>query len=110
MHDRHIVQAAIRGKDVEPPVVEDRAGIDSARLAIALAHVCRPVDRQTQRRALPSLGEHLKRIVDRLHEQVIASGQERGDHVHDLCQVGDLDHVCVADKTVEESGHDESVL
>ena len=49
-------------------------------------------------------------MEDGLDEHVVTTGLDRSDDVDNLCDVGDLHHVCVADKAVQETSHDQCVF
>ena len=95
---------------MQPVAVEDGAGIDVVHLAVAGPFVARTVHRQAQRLPVAPRGEHRQRVEDALDQQVVAARDQRRDHVHDLGQVGDLEHVGVAHEAVQEAGHYQRVL
>ena len=67
------------------------------------------LDRDVQGGLAQVVGEKPERMVDRLQEQALRAGDDGGDHVHELGEVGHLDGVGVADERVEVGRHGQRV-
>ena len=54
--------------------------------------------------------EQLQRIIDGLQEQALVVGEDRRDHIHQLRQIGDLDHIGMIDQRIQETGHHQRIF
>ena len=54
--------------------------------------------------------EQLQRIIDGLQEQPLVVAEDRRDHIHQLRQIGDLDHIGMVDQRVQETRNDQCIF
>ena len=59
---------------------------------------------------LPAVSKHHKGVVDRLQQHLVSPGQDGGNYIDDLGNIGNLENICMPDEAVQETSHNQGIF